>query len=67
MTGCLPHRRGEGLATLAKVHALHALAAAGVTTCCTGNDAANGPMLAVNERLGYRPSAAVWSARRPAR
>ena len=67
MTGCLPHRRGEGLATLAKVHALHALAAAGVRACATGNDAANGPMLAVNERLGYRPSAAVWSARRPAR
>lgn len=66
MTGCLPHRRGEGLATLAKSHALHALAAAGVTLCSTGNDRANRPMLAVNDRLGYRPSAAVWSARRAA-
>ena len=67
MTGCLPRRRGQGLATLAKSHALHALAAAGVTRCSTGNDRENGPMLAVNDRLGYRPSASVWSARRAGR
>jgi RimJ/RimL family protein N-acetyltransferase len=51
---------------LAKAHTLRALAAAGVTRCSTGNDEENRAMLAVNERLGYRPSASVWSARRPA-
>lgn len=66
MTGCLPGHRGRGLAMLAKAHTLRALAAAGVTRCSTGNDEENRAMLAVNERLGYRPSASVWSARRPA-
>jgi GNAT superfamily N-acetyltransferase len=64
MTGTLPSHRGRGLATLVKAHALAACAADGITTCGTGNDDANAPMLAVNERLGYRPSAVTWSARR---
>jgi GNAT superfamily N-acetyltransferase len=64
MTGTLPGRRGRGLATLVKAHALAACAAAGISTCGTGNDDANAPMLAVNDRLGYRPSAVTWSARR---
>jgi GNAT superfamily N-acetyltransferase len=64
MTGCLPVRRGQGLATLAKSHLLRALADAGVTRCSTGNDEANAPMLTVNERLGYRPSATTWTTRR---
>ena len=66
MTCTLPSRRGQGLAFLAKAHVLAALADAGVTVCSTGNDAANAPMLAVNHRLGYRPSASTWSVRRPA-
>lgn len=65
MTGCLPERRGQGLATVAKSHTLRALADAGVVRCSTGNDEANAPMLAVNHRLGYRPSATIWTARRP--
>jgi GNAT superfamily N-acetyltransferase len=65
MTGTLPSHRGRGLATLVKAHALAACAADGITTCGTGNDDANAPMLAVNDRLGYRPSATTWSARRP--
>ena len=64
MTGTLPEHRGRGLATLVKAHALAACAAAGITTCGTGNDVENAPMLAVNDRLGYRPSATTWSARR---
>ena len=64
MTGTLPEHRGRGLATLVKAHALAAMAAAGITLCSTGNDRANAPMLAVNDRLGYRPSATTWSARR---
>ncbi|MGA9746916.1 MAG: GNAT family N-acetyltransferase [Nocardioides sp.] len=66
MTGTLPAYRGRGLATLVKAHALAACAAAGITSCGTGNDDANAPMLAVNGVLGYRPSAVTWSARRPA-
>lgn len=64
MTGTRPEHRGRGLATLVKAHALAAMAAAGVTLCSTGNDRANAAMLAVNDRLGYRPSATTWSARR---
>ncbi|KRF20397.1 GNAT family N-acetyltransferase [Nocardioides sp. Soil796] len=63
MTGTRPTHRGLGLATLAKRHSLVALAAAGVTRCFTGNDAANVPMLAVNEALGYRRTASTWGAR----
>jgi GNAT superfamily N-acetyltransferase len=65
MTGTLPSHRGRGLARLVKAHALAACAAAGITTCSTANDDANAPMLAVNDRLGYRPAATMWSARRP--
>lgn len=65
MTGTLPAHRGRGLATLVKAHALAACAAGGITWCGTGNDDANAGMLAVNDRLGYRPSAVTWSARRP--
>ncbi len=65
MTGCLPEHRRQGLATVAKSHALRALADAGVVRCSTGNDEANAPMLAVNHRLGYRPEATIWTARRP--
>lgn len=66
MTATLPSHRNQGVATLAKQHALNALAASGVTVAWTGNDAANAPMLAVNERLGYRPAATTWGAvRRP--
>ncbi len=39
-------------------------AASGVTVAYTGNDEANAPMLAINERLGYRPVAAQWSCLR---
>lgn len=62
MTGTRPEHRGRGLATLVKQRSLNALAAAGVTTAWTGNDAANAPMLAVNERLGYRRSSSTWGA-----
>lgn len=57
MTGTLPSHRGRGLALLVKHHALAAAARAGITRAMTGNDAANAPMLAVNQRLGYRPVA----------
>ncbi|MEU8256010.1 GNAT family N-acetyltransferase [Micromonospora inaquosa] len=60
-TGSLPAYRGRGLARLAKAAALHRAAANGVRVAYTSNDEANGPMLAINTRLGYRPVAAEWS------
>lgn len=59
-TGTRPSARGAKLALRVKAASLVALAEAGVTTCGTGNDAANAPMLAVNTRLGYRPTA--WTS-----
>ncbi|MFC9931019.1 GNAT family N-acetyltransferase [Streptomyces sp. NPDC127190] len=53
MTGTARRHRGRGLATLAKTAALHRARAAGHTVALTGNDTGNGPMLAINRRLGY--------------
>jgi GNAT superfamily N-acetyltransferase len=47
--------RGQGLATLAKLAALHLAAQAGVRWVGTANDDDNAPMLAVNRALGHRP------------
>lgn len=54
MTGTDPAHRGRGLARLAKHHTLYGAARAGISRCMTGNDSANQPMLAINDRLGYR-------------
>jgi GNAT superfamily N-acetyltransferase len=56
MTGTLRAFRGRGLALLVKQHSLAAAAARGVELALTENDETNAPMLAVNTRLGYRPS-----------
>ncbi|MFJ7067432.1 GNAT family N-acetyltransferase [Streptomyces sp. NPDC101115] len=53
MTGTHPDHRGRGLAKLVKNDSLHRARAAGCTEAFTGNDAKNGPMLAVNEWFGY--------------
>ncbi|MGO4459148.1 N-acetyltransferase family protein [Streptomyces sp. M-16] len=53
MTGTLRAHRGRGLAKLAKADSLHRARAAGYTEAFTGNDAGNGPMLAINEWFGY--------------
>lgn len=55
-TGTHPERRGAGLATLAKLTALHRAERAGVREVWTGNDAENAPMLAINRKLGFRVS-----------
>ncbi|MFR9673960.1 N-acetyltransferase family protein [Streptomyces sp. TR06-5] len=60
MTGTRRAHRGRGLARLAKTASLRRARAAGYTRAFTGNDAENRPMLAVNERLGYRPAGAEW-------
>jgi GNAT superfamily N-acetyltransferase len=61
MTGTLRAYRGRGLARLVKLCQAEWAAANGFTQLVTENDETNGPMLAVNERLGYRPIGAVYS------
>ncbi|MFI6090353.1 GNAT family N-acetyltransferase [Streptomyces sp. NPDC051218] len=53
MTGTGRAFRGRGLAKLAKNDSLHRARAAGYTEAFTGNDAGNGPMLAINKWFGY--------------
>ncbi|QNE78234.1 GNAT family N-acetyltransferase [Streptomyces finlayi] len=53
MTGTRRAYRGRGLAKLVKNDSLHRARAAGYTDAYTGNDADNGPMLAVNSWFGY--------------
>ncbi|MGW2931614.1 N-acetyltransferase family protein [Streptomyces sp. NPDC001156] len=53
MTGTARAFRGRGLAKLAKNHSLHRARAAGYTEAFTGNDAGNGPMIAINKWFGY--------------
>ncbi|MEU6147159.1 GNAT family N-acetyltransferase [Streptomyces sp. NPDC047081] len=53
MTGTSRDFRGRGLAKLAKSASLHRAQAAGFTEALTGNDAGNGPMLAINKWFGY--------------
>ncbi|MFC9060521.1 GNAT family N-acetyltransferase [Streptomyces sp. NPDC057074] len=53
MTGTVRAQRGRGLAKLTKTASLHRARAAGYTVAFTGNDADNGPMLAINKWLGY--------------
>ena len=61
MTATVPEHRGRGLARLVKTAALARAAAGGVRTAYTCNDESNAAMLAVNERLGYRPVATQLS------
>jgi RimJ/RimL family protein N-acetyltransferase len=54
-TGTLRAYRGRGLARLAKLGVMRRLAELDITLALTENDETNAPMLAINERLGYRP------------
>jgi GNAT superfamily N-acetyltransferase len=55
-TGTSREYRGRGLALAVKLASTHWAAANGITQIVTTNDENNAPMLAVNRRLGYRPS-----------
>lgn len=57
LAGTLARYRGRGLATLLKSHSLRRAAELGASIATTDNDESNAPMLAVNEKLGYRPFA----------
>src|SRR5437763_7887788 len=61
--GTLRDYRGRGLALLVKRATLVSAAKRGVELVSTENDVTNGPMLRVNEKLGYRPmgSTLTWS------
>jgi len=63
MTGTLRQYRGRGLAQLVKRATLVNAAKRGVELVFTDNDETNGPMLRVNQNLGYRPigSTLTWS------
>lgn len=54
-TGVLPEFRRRGLARLVKLAVIRHLAERGVALLVTDNDERNAPMLAVNQRLGFRP------------
>ncbi|MBD0329560.1 MAG: GNAT family N-acetyltransferase [Thermoleophilia bacterium] len=56
LTGTLRAYRGRGLARLAKLAAIEWCREHGIRTLLTGNDTENAPMLAINDRLGYRPT-----------
>jgi RimJ/RimL family protein N-acetyltransferase len=60
-TGTLRAYRGRGLARLAKLGVMRRLAELGVTLALTENDETNAPMLAINQRLGYRPIESRYS------
>ena len=59
LTGVRRDRRGHGLAFAVKVASLHRARAAGLGTMLVANDLENGPMLAVNRKLGFQPSVLV--------
>lgn len=54
-TGVMRAFRGRGFGLLMKQHSLAAAAEAGIVRVFTQNDDTNAPMIAINERLGYRP------------
>jgi GNAT superfamily N-acetyltransferase len=60
-TGTLRAYRGRGLARLAKLGVIRRLAQLGIELVLTENDETNAPMLAINERLGYRPIESRYS------
>jgi RimJ/RimL family protein N-acetyltransferase len=59
MTGTLRDYRGRGLAFAAKLETVRWAAGKGLARILTGNDTRNAPMLAINDRLGYRPTIEV--------
>jgi RimJ/RimL family protein N-acetyltransferase len=61
MAGTCRDRRGRGFATLAKVESMCRAASLGIRRIVTENDRGNAPMLAINDRLGFRETAVVES------
>ncbi|HEV8461688.1 MAG TPA: GNAT family N-acetyltransferase [Gaiellaceae bacterium] len=59
LTGVRRDARGRGLGTAVKVAVLRRALHVGLATMITTNDVENGPMLAINRKLGYEPSVLV--------
>ncbi|HEX4678099.1 MAG TPA: GNAT family N-acetyltransferase [Gaiellaceae bacterium] len=54
--GTLRAYRGRGLGRAVKLASIRWATANGITMMATNNDETNAPMLAINQRLGYRPA-----------
>jgi GNAT superfamily N-acetyltransferase len=54
MTGVLPEYRGQGIALALKLHTIACARRSAALYLRTNNDSENAPMLAINEKLGYR-------------
>ncbi len=65
MTAVRPGWRGRGVATALKRATIAWAVTHGLEKLDTGNDEANGPMRAVNARLGYRPQPDMLTLRGP--
>lgn len=59
-TGVLREARGRGLAQALKLQTILLARREGVRYVRTHNDSKNGPMLAVNRKLGYRPEPGIY-------
>ncbi len=57
-TGVLKEHRGQGLATALKIAVLQRAKARGIQVVSTDNHEDNGPMLAINRKLGFQPDPA---------
>ena len=66
-TGVRSEHRGRGLALNLKLSAIEQARARGLSKIITNNLSTNAPMLAVNDRLGYRRLPGIWWLRRPLR
>jgi GNAT superfamily N-acetyltransferase len=65
MTAVARAWRGKGLAGAMKSHQIALARAAGIALLEASNEARNAAMLAVNDRLGYRPQSAWVQVRGP--
>ena len=63
-TGVVSQARGRGLARALKLELIRRAQAAGVLLMRANNHAANGPMLGVNNRLGFVQLSGSWEMRR---
>lgn len=63
-TGVLREYRGREIALALKLLSIRAARAFGTPYMRTNNDAKNGPMLAVNQKLGYQPCAGFYRMRK---
>ena len=65
ITGVLPAWRGRGLAQTLKLLAIRQARQRGARYLRTHNDSQNGPMLAINRKLGYQPQPGYYRLRAP--